>query len=151
MKIMKTLKLKEWAKRTAIGRWSASLLIAAGIQTMLLPSLHAASTKMEITDDGITTAVEDGLARAKGVLPNNVDVSTSEGIVTLAGSVENLPDKERVIKTAKSVRGVRGVIDQLTVYALARPQRWFLCRKTTRHPDCQRREGGEGGSQSNFN
>jgi osmotically-inducible protein OsmY len=121
MKTMKTLKLKEWAKRTAIGRWSASLLIATAMQTLVLPSLQAASAKMEITDNGITTAVEDGLARAKGLLPNDVDVSTSQGVVTLSGSVENLPDKERVIKTAKSVRGVRGVIDQLTVYALARP------------------------------
>ena len=118
---MKTLKSKERTKRTALGRSSASLIIAAAMQTLVLPSLHAATPKMEITDSGITGAVEDGLARAKGLLPNDVDVSTSQGIVTLSGSVENLPAKERAIMTAKSVRGVNEVIDQLTVYALARP------------------------------
>ena len=118
---MKALKSKEWSKRAALGRWSASLLVAAGMQTLVLPSLHAATTKPEITDSGITTAVEDGLDRAKGLLPNDVDVSTSQGVVTLTGSVENLPAKERAVMTAKSVRGVTEVNDQLTVYALARP------------------------------
>jgi len=47
--------------------------------------------------------------------------STSAGVVTLSGSVENLPDRQRVVATAKSVRGVTEVNDQLTVYALARP------------------------------
>jgi len=92
---MKTLKLKEWAKRAAIGRWSACLLIAAGIQTLVLPSLQAATTEKEITDRGITTAVEGGLKLDKGVFPNDVDVSTSQGIVTLSGSVDNLLAKER--------------------------------------------------------
>ena len=32
---------------------------------------------------------------AKGLLPNHVDVSTSQGVVTLTGLVENLPAKER--------------------------------------------------------
>lgn len=118
---MKKAKIQIRSQRAFLGRWSASLVMAAAVQNVVLPSLQAATSKMEITDAGITTAVEDGLARAKGVLPNNVDVSTSVGIVTLSGSVDNLPDKERVIKTAKSVRGVSEVIDQLTVYALARP------------------------------
>jgi len=119
--LMKKLKSKERTNRAALGRWSASLMIAAATQTLVLPSLHATTPKMEITDSGITIAVEDGLTRAKGLLPNDVDVSTSQGIVTLSGSVENLPAKERAIMTAKSVRGVTEVIDQLTVYALARP------------------------------
>jgi len=87
---------------------------------MVLPSLHAASTKMEITDSGVNTAVEDGLAHAKGLLPNNVDVTTSHGVVTLTGSVDNLLDKERAIMTAKSVRGVSEVTDQITVNAVSR-------------------------------
>ena len=117
---MKTLKLKEWAKRAAIGRWSASLLIAAGIQTLVLPSLQAATTEKEITDSGITTAVEGGLKLDKGVFPNDVDVSTSQGIVTLSGSVNNLLAKERAVMAAKSIRGVREVIDKITVTPVSR-------------------------------
>jgi len=117
---MKTLKLKEWAKRAALGRWSASLLIAAGIQTLVLPSLQAATTEKEITDRGITTAVEGGLKLDKGVFPNDVDVSTSQGIVTLSGSVDNLLAKERAVMAAKSIRGVREVIDKITVTPVSR-------------------------------
>jgi len=113
--------LKEWPRRAAIGRWPAILLVVAGMQILTAPPLHAATAKQEITDSGITTAVEDGLSLAKGMLPNDVDVSTSQGIVTLSGSVDNLLDKERAIKTAKSVRGVSDVIDRITVNSVSRP------------------------------
>ena len=53
--------------------------------------------------------------------PNDVDVSTSQGIVTLSGSVDNLLAKERAVKIAESIRGVRGVIDRITVTPVSRP------------------------------
>jgi osmotically-inducible protein OsmY len=118
---MKTLKLNEWPHRAAIGRWFALLLIAAGMQTLVLPSLQAATTKKEITDSGITTAVEKGLIMEKGVSPNDVDVATSQGIVTLSGSVNDLLAKDRAVKIAESIRGVLGVIDRTTVTPVSRP------------------------------
>ena len=96
------------------------LLIGAAIQIPCLPPLQAATTKKEITDSGITSAVEDGLIREKGVFPNDVDVSTSQGIVTLSGSVDNLLAKERAVKIAESIRGVRGVIDRIAVTPVSR-------------------------------
>ena len=118
---MKTLKLKEWAKRAPIGRWSATLLVAAGIQTLPLSSLQAAAPPKEITDSGITSVVENGLAHEKGVFPNDVDVSTSQDIVTLSGSVDNLLAKERAVKIAEGIRGVLGVVDRITVTPMSRP------------------------------
>ena len=118
---MKTLKSAKWSHRAAIGKWSAMLLIAAGIQNLVLLPLQAATPKKEITDNGITTAVEAGFKLEKGVFPNDVDVSTSQGIVTLSGSVANLLAKERAVKIAESLRGVRGVIDRITVTPVSRP------------------------------
>ena len=118
---MQTLKLKEQAHRAAIGRWSAILLIAAGMQNLVLLPLQAATPKKEITDNGITSAVEAGFKLEKGVFPNDVDVSTSQGIVTLSGSAANLLAKERAVKIAESIRGVRGVIDRITVTPVSRP------------------------------
>ena len=118
---MQSLKLKELAHRAAIGRWSAILLIAAGTQNLVLPPLQAATPKKEITDNGITSAVEAGFKLEKGVFPNDVDVSTSQGIVTLSGSAANLLAKERAVKIAESIRGVRGVIDRITVTPVSRP------------------------------
>ena len=54
------------------------------------------------------------------MFPNDVDVSTSQGIVTLSGSVDNPLAKERAVKIAKSIRGVLGVIDQIIVTPVSR-------------------------------
>jgi osmotically-inducible protein OsmY len=117
---MKTLKLKDCPQRAAIGRWSATLLIAAGMQILALPRLQAEIVKKEITDSGITSVVEKELKHEKEVVPDDVDVSTSQGIVTLSGSVDNILAKERAVKIAESIRGVRGVIDQTTVTPVSR-------------------------------
>jgi len=92
----------------------------------MLPHLRAAPTEQSATpsretpDTGITSAVEDGFIFEKGVFWSDVDVSTSQGIVTLSGSVDNLLAKERAVKIAESIRGVRGVIDRTTVTPVSR-------------------------------
>jgi len=116
---MKTL--KEGSRRTGILKWWTILLIAAGIQIPVLTPLRAEATKKEITDKGITSAVEGGLTFEKGVFPNDVDVSTSQGITTLSGSVDNLLAKDRAVKIAESIRGVRGVVDRIIVTPVSRP------------------------------
>ena len=118
---MKPLQLKEWLHRAGIGRGSAILLIVVGMQTLALPPLQAAPTKKEITDSGITAAVEKELRLEKGVSPDLIDVSTSQGIATLSGSAANLLAKERAVRIAESIRGVRGVIDRITVMPVSRP------------------------------
>src|ERR1700677_828568 len=118
---MKKLKLKKWPQGARLSRWSASLVMAAAIQTLVLPSLHADTTKRKGTDRGITTAVEDGLSGTKGVSLNDVDVSTSNGVVTLSGSGANLLDQERAAKTAGTIRGVLDVINQIAVNSVSLP------------------------------
>jgi osmotically-inducible protein OsmY len=122
---MKTPKLMEWTRSTAIGRWSATLLVATAMQILALPRLQAETPKKEITDSGITSIVEKQLRQEKGVFPDDVDVSTSQGIVTLAGSVDNLLAKERAVKIAESIRGVRGVIDETNVTPEPRPDEYI--------------------------
>ena len=118
---MKTLTSKKRARGTAIGRCSASLLIAAGMQNLGLLPLHAATAAKEITDSGITSTVEKEFRLEKGVSPDSIDASTSEGIVTLSGSAANLLAKDRAVQIAESIRGVRGVIDRITVTPVSRP------------------------------
>jgi osmotically-inducible protein OsmY len=122
---------REWPYRSVLCRWAAILLIATGMQIPIFQTLHATTPKNEesgakstvkkITDGGITSAVEDELIFESGVYPNDVDVSTSQGIVTLFGSVDNLLAKDRALKIAESVRGVLGVIDRITVSPISRP------------------------------
>ncbi|MEO8427180.1 MAG: BON domain-containing protein [Verrucomicrobiota bacterium] len=105
-----------------VTRNTAALLCAAA--TLLAApafTCHGGQTKPAITDGGITTAVESDLLFNKGVSPASIEVNTSEGIVTLSGAVDNLLAKERSVKIAESIRGVRGVIDRIAVKPVSRP------------------------------
>ena len=102
-------------------KWLPILLILTGPQVLSLPVLQAATGKGQIDDRGITSAVERALDLEKGVFPDDVDVSTSQGIVTLSGPVNNLLAKERAVRIAESIRGVRGVIDRISVTPASRP------------------------------
>ena len=99
----------------SIGRLSAILLVATSMQTILSAPVQSAPATKEITDGGITFAVEQGLVSEKGVFPNFVDVTTADGMVTLSGTVIDLLAKDRALKIAESIRGVRAVIDRITV------------------------------------
>ena len=73
------------------------------------------TTKQDIADDRITFAVENALYLDSGITPRLIDIDTNTGIVTLSGSVTNILSKERAILAAETIKGVRGVIDQIIV------------------------------------
>ncbi|HVM61098.1 MAG TPA: BON domain-containing protein [Verrucomicrobiae bacterium] len=96
-------------------------LIALVMLLVFTLPLRAAPANHAASDTQINDAVEYELLSEKGVSPNLIDVSTSHGVVTLAGSVNDLLAKERAVKIAESVRGVRAVIDRITVTPVSRP------------------------------
>ena len=67
------------------------------------------------TDAGITTAVKSKLAADDTVKAYQVDVDTSNHVVTLKGDVNTSLAKERAVQIARNTDGVRDVIDQLRV------------------------------------
>lgn len=67
------------------------------------------------TDAGITTSVKSKLAVDETVKAYQVDVDTSNGVVTLSGDVETAAQKEHAVEIARNTEGVRDVIDQLRV------------------------------------
>ena len=119
---MKSLKQNEQVERmTQSIRPSTSLSVAMAVLIALLTSTSAASAKQIFTDSTIKSAVESDLHFEMTVFPNFLDVSTSQGIVTLSGSVNDILAKRRAVKIAESVRGVLGVIDRITVKPESRP------------------------------
>jgi osmotically-inducible protein OsmY len=104
----------------AFAQGSSIALAMAAASILAPPALQAATTNRAISDSSITAAVEQGLIFERGIFPNYVDVSTSDGIVTLSGPAGNLLAKDRALKIAESIRGVRSVIDRLTVTPVAR-------------------------------
>ncbi len=97
---------------------------SAGAQSLILAALavtfaaaHAAlgATGDKLSDPRITDAVSDALFTQHGVPGYVIDIRTNEGIVTLSGAVNNIMAKDRAVRVAETVKGVRGVINQIKV------------------------------------
>jgi hyperosmotically inducible protein len=67
------------------------------------------------TDPGITTAVKTKLAANDTVKTYQIDVDTSNGVVTLTGIVEVPAAKEQAVTIARGTDGVKDVVDRITV------------------------------------
>jgi osmotically-inducible protein OsmY len=68
-----------------------------------------------ITDREITLAVEDALNYEEGVDAILIDVDTNEGIVELSGFTSNLLSKEQAAEVARTIKGVRSVVNEIVV------------------------------------
>jgi len=88
------------------------------LSAILLGAMLAASAPVaadEVTDSSITSWVNEALRHDPLVPASEISVSTKEGIVTLSGRVDNLAAKNRVDRQASKIRGVREVLNELTV------------------------------------
>jgi osmotically-inducible protein OsmY len=97
------------------------LVIACAALAVLAARMNAAPAKQTFTDRPITAAVSSDLHFDRLLQPYSLGVTTSQGFVTLSGSVDNLFVRRRAVKIAESVRGVRGVIDHISVMPESRP------------------------------
>ncbi|MBD3271229.1 MAG: BON domain-containing protein, partial [Elusimicrobia bacterium] len=98
--------------------------ISAGIIAMaFLVWLSSCQTKTgypDVPDVGIRSAIEADLLFDDAVPSHLIDVSVTDGIATLSGSVDNLLAKERAEKRAEIIRGVRSVVNNITVRSIRR-------------------------------
>jgi len=90
----------------------ASVSVAA-FQTGL--ALPAAKVKEPVTDDSIRDEVMVHLASDPVVKGGNIDVEVKDGVVTLKGAVASDEARRRAEKLAKHVKGVKSVVNQLTI------------------------------------
>lgn len=89
------------------------MTFAAVCGVSALPFSMAAAAERKHSDADISSALENALLFDSAVPSFKVDVAVAEGIATLDGKVSNILAKERAVKIAESVRGVRAVIDRL--------------------------------------
>jgi hyperosmotically inducible protein len=68
-----------------------------------------------LTDPAITTAVKAKFAVDDMVRALQIDVDTREGVVTLTGKARSQVEKDRAMTLARETRGVKNVVDRLTV------------------------------------
>jgi osmotically-inducible protein OsmY len=85
------------------------------VMILALVAMPALAAKPQVTDMSVTDAVKDELAWDSAVPALLIDVVTTDGIVTLSGSVDNILAKERAERIAKTVKGVRAVVNEIHV------------------------------------
>lgn len=68
-----------------------------------------------VDDDTVRAAVREELNEDPAVRYADVNVTVIEGIVTLTGKVENILAKERATELARTIKGVRAVINNINV------------------------------------
>ncbi len=72
-----------------------------------------ASVAQRIGDSALASEIDAKLGVDSEVSASNIDVDVQDGVVTLSGIVESAAAKEHAEKVAKSVEGVRRVINEL--------------------------------------
>lgn len=110
------MRILSHSKRVTWRLLTAAVLIAVSLSASAKPARELFSN-----DSAITSAVESYLHFEMIPFPNNLDVKTSRGIVTLSGSVNNIVEKRRAVQIAESVRDVLGVVDRTAVTPEIRP------------------------------
>ena len=81
---------------------------------ILLVSACLAADK-PVSDDSIYDKVRISLASDIDVKGGNLKVDVKDGVVTLAGNVENQGQKDKAAHIAKKVKGVKKVINNIEV------------------------------------
>ncbi len=84
------------------------------------------TTETQIPDRAINQAVERALTVDNSIPAHLIDVQTQEGIVTLAGSVPHLQAKNRSVLLVETVKGVKSIINTLTVQTPSRSNEELL-------------------------
>jgi len=98
-------------------RWlAASVLVAM----MLLGLTGQPAGASETTAVEIEQAVRQRLSTGAMVPPGDIDIRVDKGIVVLSGTVKNLLQKYQARQVAESIRGVRSVVDLMSVKPLFR-------------------------------
>jgi osmotically-inducible protein OsmY len=92
---------------------AATILIAACAAGLSAQSKGDAKTA--IADSWITTQVYAKFFADRDIKARNLTVHTENGVVTLTGAVESATEHSRAVSTAKSVDGVKQVVDKLSL------------------------------------
>ncbi len=95
----------------------AALFVSA---LVVLPSGCASTSTRESTgeyidDSAITTKVKTAFVRDPLVKAMQIRVTTYKGVVQLSGFADTPTEKARAAEVAEAVRGVRSVVNNITV------------------------------------
>jgi hyperosmotically inducible periplasmic protein len=90
---------------------SVGLLAGAGQAWAADPPTKASKMESQepVTDTWITTKVKSDLLATKDVAGTDVKVETSNGLVSLSGTVATQAEHDKAVEVAKGIKGVKKV------------------------------------------
>jgi osmotically-inducible protein OsmY len=97
------------------GRVRIGLVTSTVAAALLVASPAPAATSHGLDDRDIRGAVENEYLVDTTVPFHSVDVRVSSGIVTLSGQVDTILARRRAVELARTIKGVRSVVDELRV------------------------------------
>lgn len=94
---------------------SSALPPSSGTPSSSAPAPAASSTGQALADDVVLSNVKTALAAVPGLERSSIDVSVSQGVVTLSGKVNGADQRAQVLQYVSRVQGVQSVVDHLEV------------------------------------
>jgi osmotically-inducible protein OsmY len=98
------------------------LAIIAAAFTQLCGAAAAESVGRQVDDAVITTRIDTTFLLNERLSPFSIKVSTQDGVVTLVGGVPASAERQLAEDIARSVDGVKDVINKITVLPATKPQ-----------------------------
>ncbi len=89
----------------------ACLALSSGCMT----SRHETSVAQYVKSSGITFKVKENLMRDRDINSSRIAVNTYRDTVTLSGHIHDQFQEDKAIEIARNVKGVKYVVDNLTV------------------------------------
>jgi hyperosmotically inducible periplasmic protein len=68
-----------------------------------------------LSDTELTAKIKSKMALDDSVRARRIDVSTTDGVVTLAGTVGSAAEHDQAVRLARNTKGIKEVVDHLKV------------------------------------
>lgn len=108
------------ARRLPLTALAVAALLGSGCAAMAITGAGTGSSnpgkaEREIDDTFLAGSVRDALSGNRRLGASRINVQARQGVIVLEGSVESFAGRQEAERTARGVRGVQGVINNLIV------------------------------------
>lgn len=100
---------------TRLSVLSAILFSSVALLNACTTTRHETSVAQYVKSSGITFKVKENLLRDPDIRSGRIAVNTYRDTVTLSGHVRDHFQEDKAIEIARNIRGVKYVVDNLTV------------------------------------
>jgi hyperosmotically inducible periplasmic protein len=94
---------------------SLPMFLFAALLAPMVVACGGSAIRETIDDATTSTRVKTALLNAPNVSAPHIDVETTQGVVTLSGTVTSAEEEQQAIQTARKVEGVRDVRSKLHI------------------------------------